>query len=130
MRNACLLTIAALSAVIAFGSAEAKDIRVRNSSGGTIYMLYAWPSDFVPDTNNLLSAPLHDGEIGSVAIDNRYARCDFTLQMDYNDPAKVKKVKGQAWSKKKFRKLLLSMKVATFNICRLDGKPYVIRNRD
>lgn len=82
----------AMFAPMLFSSVAVADpLTILNSTGDTIYRLYAWPDDLSPRTINILNQPLSSGSPEDIDLDNTYNDCDFTFEIDYNNPADLKR---------------------------------------
>ena len=88
------MRVIALSAIVlAIASPAAADqVTISNKTESTIYRLYAWPTDLIARTFNILDEPLDDNTDGVVNIDNSYQDCAFTFQFDQNNPTDLKKL--------------------------------------
>lgn len=107
-----------LGVVIAFltvSHAAADQITISNKAGGTIYRVYAWPSDLIARTFNILSTPLQRSSEAVVNIDNSYQDCMFTFQYDLNNPADRRK--------RNYKRRALETKEV--NICKNKGSVYL-----
>lgn len=100
---------------IAASQAEADQVTVSNKASGTIYRLYAWPTDLVARSFNILNTPLHRNSKIVVNVDNSYQDCLFTFQYDLNNPADKRKRNYK-------RRALQSKEV---NICNRKGEIYL-----
>ncbi len=98
--------------------AAAQDVRVRNTGDDAIYNLYAWATDLSPSTVSLIAFPIGKGEVKTVDVDNDYADCRFTFQIDRNNPDLRRK-----HTFRNRQKRLRHFTVIEANICKLYGKP-------
>jgi hypothetical protein len=87
--------------------ASADQVKIVNRTGSTIYRLYAWPTDLIARSFNVLNGQLQDNSTTTVNVDNSYQDCSFTFQYDLNNPADKKK-RGYR------RKVLINMEI---NLC-------------
>lgn len=72
-------------------AALADQITVRNNTQNIMYKIFAWPTELIPRTYNIITSPLIQGESRDVVIDNSYQYCEFTLQYDPNNPRDLKR---------------------------------------
>jgi hypothetical protein len=112
---------ASVSAVVVLAllasPALAEDIRVVNVGDTPIYRLYAWPSDLIPRTTSLIVFPMRPLDITRVVIDNNWSDCQFTFQIDRNDPSKRRRTN--------YKKVPLT--VVDANICKGASGPIKLR---
>jgi hypothetical protein len=105
-----------LGLLLFFASQSAADqVTVVNKANGAIYRLYAWPTDLVARSFNILNTPLQRSSETVVNVDNSYQDCQFTFQYDLNNPADKRK--------KNYRRRSLQSKEV--DICKNDGKVYL-----
>lgn len=71
--------------------AFAEQITVRNHTSTIIYKIFAWPSELIPRSYNVIASPLMQGEAREITIDNSYRDCEFTLQYDANSPRDLRR---------------------------------------
>lgn len=108
-------TLGVVIAISLASQAAADQITISNKASGTIYRLYAWPSDLVARSFNILNTPLQRGSETVVNIDNSYQDCTFTFQYDLNNPADKRK--------KNYKRRRLETKEV--NICNYKGSVYL-----
>lgn len=72
-------------------AAFADQITVRNQTPTIMYKIFAWPSELIPRTYNIITSPLIQGESREITVDNSYQYCEFTLQYDVNNPRDLKR---------------------------------------
>ncbi len=87
-RPSLLLMAAILVASTCAAASQTRDVVIDNDSRNTIYKLFAWPTELVPRTYNILALPLKPNDSRAVAIENVYGDCLFTFQADVTAPLK------------------------------------------
>lgn len=95
--------------------AAADQVKVTNKASGTIYRVYAWPTELIARSFNILNTPLQRNAKAVINVDNSYQDCRFTFQYDLNNPADRRKRNYK-------RRALQSKEV---NICRSKGEIYL-----
>ncbi len=93
------------------------ELHVINKTESTIYRLYAWPSDFLPRTANLLDFPLNGQDEATLDVDNSFDECNFTFMLDLNS----------SFASKKTMNGRIPMVFDYHNIC-LESKPIALLN--
>lgn len=86
----CLGLIAVLS--VFSGTAMADQVTINNQTKSTMYRIYAWPTELIPRTYNIITSPLKNEESREVTIDNSYQHCSFTFQYDTNNPSDMRRL--------------------------------------
>jgi len=109
-----------LGVFLVVSPAAAEDVRVRNDDDTPIFQLFAWPSDLMASTENLIVVPIESGEIKTVSVDNDWSDCKFTFLVDPNDPDDLRKA---SYIKK-------DMYINVINICHRNGKPISLKDVD
>ena len=70
----------------------ADNITVVNDTSETIYKMYAWPTDLIARSYNVLGGlPLGSKSRRTLLVDNSYKHCFFTFQFDLNNPRDMKR---------------------------------------
>jgi len=108
-------TLSVVIAVLIASQAAADQITISNKASGTIYRVYAWPSDLVARSFNVLNTPLQRSSETVLNIDNSYQDCIFTFQYDLNNPADKRK--------KNYKRRRLETKEV--DICKHKGAVYL-----
>lgn len=93
-------------------AALADQVDLTNNIDIPVFKVYAWPTDLVARTFNILGSPLFPKSTEQVDVDNTYGDCNFTFEYDPNDPNDMKRPGYK-------KKLLVTFET---NLCVAKGK--------